>query len=152
MGIQLFNCNNSFNTICLTKNNLHRCFCRCYTTFGRDTIIAYELPLIHPTQNHHPLHVCFRFISNDLTYTNLGSLKLIIVSNQPEKRSLRCILFNGCYVGWMRNTLTYNNSLAPNICSWNHVDCEFHVMNFKCQHGMRRRIMELKTLSIHGPS
>ena len=43
------------------------------------------VPLIHPTSVLDPLYVCCWFISNTLTQSNSGSLKLTLVSSQSQK-------------------------------------------------------------------
>lgn len=70
-------------------------------------------PFIHPTEKLGPLHVCCWLISNDFEYTNSESLKLIPISYHLKIVSFGCILFWVFYVGWMRNTLIYDNSLPP---------------------------------------
>jgi hypothetical protein len=67
-------------------------------TYGETELSCTIVLFIHPT---HELNVSVSqtFISNDLEHIDLGSLKLILVSNQLRESSLCCILFHGSYAG-----------------------------------------------------
>jgi hypothetical protein len=51
----------------------------------REKLLYMSAPFIHSTQKLYPLQGCCQFVSNDLKYTNTGSLKLIMVSNRSKK-------------------------------------------------------------------
>lgn len=87
---------------------------RVITQDGERELSYMNISLIHPTQKLDTLHICCQFISNDLKQTNLKSLILLLVPNQFFlKYLLNFILFQGFYIGWMRSTLVYDNSLCP---------------------------------------